>query len=80
MTRQEKTIVNTSSFPTSAGTQEVGEELRDEAEQETAGEGESKARERGVSMSMCMCVYECVNRIYYRCEKCCKSVHSTKDE
>lgn len=56
MTRQEKTIVNTSFLPTSAGTQEVSAELRDTAEQETARARERWGRGRGGSVSVCLCV------------------------
>lgn len=58
VTRQEKTIVNTSFLPTSAGTQEVSAELRDTAEQETARARERWGRGRGGSVSVCVCVWE----------------------
>lgn len=51
MTRQEKTIVNTAFLPTSAGTQDVGAELRDVAEREA-----ERVRERGVNGCSCVSV------------------------
>lgn len=54
MTSQEKTIVNTSSLPTSAGTQEVSAKLR----RSRAGDN-ARARERGESVSACMRVCVC---------------------